>query len=199
MAPYTYSVNIMKDIVHFLFEVGMLKKTPRTGYQFLGSGEESVADHSFRSAIIGYILSLREKETDAYKTVLMCLFHDLHEARINDMHKVAAGYLNVKEAEKAAFADQTEDLDEDIRSELKGSRDEYDAQRTPESLIARDADILECLIQAKEYADIGYRNAEKFFKSAPEHLRTESARRLWEKARSWDSSSWWGELGRFER
>jgi len=33
----------MKDIANFLFEVGMLQKTPRSGYQFLGSGCESVA------------------------------------------------------------------------------------------------------------------------------------------------------------
>ncbi len=42
-------------------------------------------------------------------------------------------------------------------------RKEHDDQETPESLVARDADILECLIQAKEYVDLGFTNAEKFF------------------------------------
>jgi putative hydrolase of HD superfamily len=28
----------MSEIADFLFEVGMLKKTPRSGFQFLGSG-----------------------------------------------------------------------------------------------------------------------------------------------------------------
>ena len=40
----------MKNLANFLFEVGMLKRTPRTGFQFLGSGAESVAEHSFRTA-----------------------------------------------------------------------------------------------------------------------------------------------------
>jgi putative hydrolase of HD superfamily len=33
----------LEKIVDFLFEVGMLAKTPRSGFFFLGSGEQSVA------------------------------------------------------------------------------------------------------------------------------------------------------------
>ncbi|MDD4957543.1 MAG: hypothetical protein PHQ61_07905, partial [Candidatus Omnitrophica bacterium] len=61
------------------------------------------------------------------------------------------------------------------------------------------ADILECLLQAKEYKDIGSDNAEKFMRKAPEHLRTKSAIGLWESAKKWDSSVWWEKLGEFER
>jgi putative hydrolase of HD superfamily len=43
----------MKDIANFLFEVGMLQKTPRSGFQFLGSGHESVAEHVFSTVFIG--------------------------------------------------------------------------------------------------------------------------------------------------
>ncbi len=38
----------MQSIVNLLFEAGMLKRTPRTGLQFLGTGSESVAEHAFR-------------------------------------------------------------------------------------------------------------------------------------------------------
>ena len=85
----------MKGLVNFLFEVGMLKKTPRTGYQFLGSGRESVAEHSFRTAVIGYLLSLQEPEADVQKTTLMCLFHDIHEARTGDHNYVNKQYVEV--------------------------------------------------------------------------------------------------------
>ena len=47
----------MARLADFLFEAGMLRKTPRTGYQFLGSGRENVAEHSFRTALIGYSLA----------------------------------------------------------------------------------------------------------------------------------------------
>ena len=97
----------MKAIINFLFEVGMLKKTPRTGYQFLGSGRESVAEHTFRTAIIGYILSLEEK-VDPYKTILMCLLHDLPEARTGDHNYVNKHYVHVDEDK--AVEDMSRDL-----------------------------------------------------------------------------------------
>src|SRR4030066_2265527 len=78
----------------------MLKKTPRTGYQFLGSGAESVAEHSFRTAVIGYSLSLQVPQADAKKAALLCLFHDLHEARTGDHNYVNKRYVQVDE-EKA--------------------------------------------------------------------------------------------------
>ena len=98
----------MKGLVNFLFEVGMLKKTPRTGYQFLGSGRESVAEHSFRTAVIGYFLSLREPEADVRKTTLMCLFHDIPEARTGDHNYVNKQYVEVDE--DRALTDATQEL-----------------------------------------------------------------------------------------
>ncbi|MEA3489153.1 MAG: HD domain-containing protein [Candidatus Omnitrophota bacterium] len=188
-----------KDILDFLAEVGKLKQVKRSGWWMVGIPyEESVAEHSFRCAAIGYVLAKLEG-ADPYKVLMMTLFNDLHEARINDLHKVAHKYLNVREAEKRAYFEQVEPLEEGIKEELTGSKEEYDAQETPESLVARDADILECLIQAKEYTDLGFRSAEKFFKQAPGHLRTESARRLWESTKNWDSNAWWEKLGVFER
>jgi len=187
------------NTLDFLAEIGMLKRIKRSGWWMVGiPQEESVAEHSFRCAAIGYVLAKMEG-VDPYKVLMMTLFNDLPEARINDMHKVSSRYLNVREAEKMAFADQIKDLDGGLRDEMKGIREEYDVQESAESIIARDADILECLIQAKEYCDLGFRNAEKFFKKAPDHLLTKSARDLWEKSKTWDSTTWWEKLGKFER
>jgi putative hydrolase of HD superfamily len=105
----------------------------------------------------------------------------------------------VREAEKTAFTEQVATLDESMRKELTSLREEHDGQETPESIIARDADILECLIQAKEYTDLGFQNAKKFFKQAPDHLKTESAKKLWNSTASWESNTWWEKLGKFER
>ena len=49
----------------------MLKRTPRTGWQFLGSGAESVSDHVFRTAIIAYVLASREEGVDMEKVLKM--------------------------------------------------------------------------------------------------------------------------------
>jgi len=188
-----------ETILDFFAEAGKLKQVKRSGWWMTGIKDaESVADHSFRCAVIGYVLSKMEK-VDSSKVLMMSLFNDLHEARINDLHKVAHRYINVRQAEKLAFKEQISDLDEDIKKELSDTRREYDAQKTKESIIARDADILECLIQAKEYVDAGFPAAEKFFKKAPEYLHTKSARNLWLETKNWDSNSWWEKLGQFER
>jgi putative hydrolase of HD superfamily len=188
-----------KRTLDFLAEAGMLKRVKRSGWDVLGiPHEESVAEHSFRCAAIGYVLAKMEG-VEPYRVLLMTLFNDLHEARIGDQHKVAHKYLNVREAEKKAFAGQVEDLEFGMKDELEKMREEHDEQKTPESLIARDADILECLLQAKEYTDIGFTAAEKFFRKAPDHLKTESAKKLWESTKDWDSSVWWEKLGEFER
>ena len=42
----------MKRIANLLFEAKMLKEIPRSGYHFLGSGRETVAEHSFMITFI---------------------------------------------------------------------------------------------------------------------------------------------------
>ena len=59
----------MKEIANFLFEVGMLNKTPRTGFQFLGSGKESVAEHILRTLFVGYALCKLDPSVDEEKAV----------------------------------------------------------------------------------------------------------------------------------
>lgn len=187
------------NILDFFAELGMLKRIKRSGWWMVGiPGEESVAEHSFRCAAIAYVLARMEK-ADPYKAMVMGLFNDVHEARITDMHKVAHRYLNVREAEKTAFNEQIEPLDDIFRKELGLLRKEHDRQKTRESVVARDADLLECLIQAKEYSDLGYKNAEKFFRKGPLHLKTKSARKLWAAVKKWDSNAWWEKLSKFER
>lgn len=159
---------------------------------------ESVADHSFRCAVIGYYLAKRES-ADVSKILIMSLFNDIHEARMNDSHKMAHRYLNVREGERKAYAEQIEELDPDIKLEMENLRNEHDTQESLESKLARDADILECLLQAKEYMDLGYPNSKKFFNKAPEYLYSETAKSLWKSMQEWDSNSWWENISEFER
>jgi putative hydrolase of HD superfamily len=114
----------MKDIINFLFEAGMLKKIPRSGYQFLGTGSESVAEHSFRVAIIAYVLARGESRADTQRTVLMSLFHDFHEARTGDHNYVNKRYVTVDEhkargdlAEKLPFGHEIMALTSEFNSE----------------------------------------------------------------------------------
>ncbi|HQO57266.1 MAG TPA: HD domain-containing protein [Candidatus Omnitrophota bacterium] len=188
-----------EQALDFFAEAGLLKRIKRTGWWVAGIDDpESVAEHSFRTAVIGYYLAYWE-DVDPFKVVTMSLFNDIHEARINDLHKMGHYYIDFKLAEQKVFKDQVAGLDARVKGALERMRAEYDKQMSPESLVARDADILECLIQAKEYYDNGYCAARLFFKSAPKFLRTKSARKLWGQIRRWDSSRWWQAVVKFER
>jgi len=186
-------------VLDFISEAGMLKQVKRSGWAVLGIKDaESVADHSFRCAVIGYMLAHMEKASP-YKVLRMTLFNDMPEARITDLHKMAQRYVDARPHEDRAFYDQLQCLPEPVRDELSCLHKEFRRQDTRESIIARDADILECLIQAKEYYSQGFLTASKFMKKAPGFLRTKSAKKLWRSARVADLNKWWFRLSDFNR
>ena len=192
-------VSADRKILDLICEAGLLKRIRRSGWWVLGIKDgESVAEHSFRCAVIGYIIAKMEK-VSPYKVLLMTLMGDLHEARINDLHKMAQRYVDFERAEDRALLEQIQDLPIAIKSEIVGLHKEYRIQRSKESVIARDADILECLIQAREYQEHGFKQAEKFFQKAPQHLKTKSARRLWKLAKTTPLNNWWQKLSEFRR
>ncbi len=185
--------------VNFFAEAGLLKHVKRSGWWVAGIKEpESVAEHSFRTAVMGFYIAHLEG-VDPYKVLVMALFNDIHESRINDLHKMGHYYIDFKEAEKKVFKDQIEFLDKKVNVVLQKMRHDYDQQVTKESIVARDADILECLLQAKEYVDRGHTGAKLFFNRAPDYLKTKSARGMWKTIKDWDSHEWWRPVVKFER
>ena len=177
----------MKNIANFLFEAGMLKRTPRSGFQFLGSGAESVAEHIFRTTYVGYALGKIDKTVDVDKLIKMCLFHDLPEARTGDLNYVNKKYVVADE--KKAVRDLTETLP--FGYELLDIISEYEEGITPEALLAKDADQLEMILALKEYKDIGNRYAEEWLSFSLKRLRTETAKELAKVILETDSSLWW--------
>jgi len=177
----------MKSIINFLFEVGMLKKTPRTGYQFLGSGQESVAEHSFRTAVIGYMLSLQEPGADSLKTTLMCLFHDIHEARTGDRNYVNKRYVHIDE--DRAIGDMTHGIP--FGDEIISLTREFNDGESLESSISRDADQLDLILELKEQQDLGNRYAGEWLYYAEKRLLTENAKKMAQEILKTDSTEWW--------
>jgi putative hydrolases of HD superfamily len=177
----------MKRTVEFLFEAGMLKKTPRTGFQFLGSGAESVADHSFRTTILGYVLATMENGADIDKTVRMCLFHDLPEARTGDHNYVNKKYVAVNE--EKAILDQTRDLP--FGKDIVNLTHEFNAANTLEARIAKDADQLDLILELKVQLDSGNPNAKEWLVYALKRLCTDSGKALGREIMASKSDAWW--------
>jgi putative hydrolase of HD superfamily len=177
----------MDSIANFLFEVGMLNKTPRSGYQFLGSGRESVAEHILRTIFVGYSLCKMDKSLDELRVLKMCLFHDLPEARTGDMNYVNKKYVEVDE--EKAVRELTEGLF--FGNDIKAVIDEFTRKETKEALIALDADQIALILQLKEYGDLGNKYSEEWIKYALQRLNTKEAKELAGKIIETDSSNWW--------
>lgn len=177
----------MKSLANFFFEVGMLKRTPRSGFQFLGSGAESVAEHSYRAAIIGFTLARLDEQADVGRVLQLCLFHDIPEARTGDLNYVNKKYVQVDE--QAAVDDLAATLP--FGDEYREVVAEFSAQESREAQLAHDADQLEMILALKEYKDLGNRYADEWYPFSVRRLKTETAKRLAESIWSTDSSRWW--------
>jgi len=174
-------------MVEFMFEMGMLKRTPRTGYQFLGSGRESVADHTFRTAVIGYALASMEPEADREKVILMCLFHDFPEARTGDHNYVNKKYVTVDE--EKAVQDQVQGLP--FGDEVSRLIQEFNGLETLEARLSKDADQLDLILELKEQLDLGNTQAEEWLSFALKRLLTASGKQLAQEIMTTKRDSWW--------
>lgn len=177
----------MKRIANFLFETGMLKRTPRTGFQFLGSGAESVAEHIFRTVYIGYTLGHLVKNADTDKIVKMCLFHDLPESRTGDLNYVNKKYVEADE--EKAIRDLTGTLP--FGDEMRRLIQEFIKGESLEARLACDADQLEMILALKEYKDLGNTYADEWLAFAFRRLKTDISRKLAQTILETDSSLWW--------
>jgi putative hydrolase of HD superfamily len=178
-----------RRIINFFFELGMLKKTPRSGFQFLGSGSESVAEHSFRTAMIGFALARMDPGVDPFRVICMCLVHDLPEARTGDRNYVNKRYVKVDET--GAIADLADSLP--FGDELKDLLKEYRDLETAEAKLVHDADQLDLIVELKEQNDLGNLYAAKWIHFARQRLNTPIAKQIAEQILTTDSTDWWFE------
>jgi putative hydrolase of HD superfamily len=176
----------LQRIVDFFHEAGMLRFTPRTGYQFLGSGRENVAEHSFRAAVIGWVLA-RMAGADAPRTALICLFHDLSEARTGDFNYVNRIYN--KSLPRKALEDAT--FGTGLAEEVLSFWDELENNASPEAKLAHDADALDLILNLKRELDLGNRAAAAWLDCALRRLRTPEGQELARIVVETDHNAWW--------
>ncbi|WP_331728041.1 HD domain-containing protein [Streptomyces sp. NBC_00158] len=161
----------------FLFEMGVLKNAKRTGWWFTGNNNpESIAEHSFRVGIVGAVLAMMEG-VDPAKVALMCLFHDTQETRIGDIPHIGRRYIDAA-SNQTVTADQVARAHPAVRSGVQRVVEEYEANDSPEAIVAKDADKLECLVQAVEYRAQGNTLVQDWIDTSLNSLKTASAREL---------------------
>ena len=113
---------------------------------------ESVAEHSWRIALMAMLLTPEFPEADMNKVIRMCLIHDLGEAFTGDIPSFEKTEADVA-AEDAAFHNWVQTLPEETRGTFAALLEEMDALQTQEARIYKALDKLEAVIQHNE-ADI---------------------------------------------
>ncbi|MET8264793.1 HD domain-containing protein [Micromonospora arida] len=175
--------------MNFIFEAGVLKRAARTGWWFAGVKQpESIAEHSFRTALIGMMLAAMEG-ADPARVSMLCTLHDTQETRITDIPHIAKRYLTAV-PNTAVTADQVAACPPAVAEVITGAVAEYEAGETLEAVVARDADKLECLVQAVEYRHQGIDNVQRWIDSSRSALKTASAHLLADAALSGQPLAW---------
>ncbi len=110
---------------------------------------ESVAEHSWRAALMAQLLAPEFPGVDMDRVIRMCLIHDLGEAVIGDIPT----FRKTREdeaAEDRAVASLLSPLPEKLRGELAALFDEMARLETPEARLFKILDKVEAVIQHNE-------------------------------------------------
>lgn len=176
-------------VAGYLFEVGMLKRARRSGWWVTGIRDpESIAEHSWRTAICGMIIASSEG-ADPARTAMMCVLHDTPETRIGDIPHVGRAYLTAADP-REVVADQTAECPPEPAEDIQDAIAEFEAGETLEARCAKDADKLECLIQAVEYQHGGADTMGGWIESSLAALKTDTARAIAEDVLKGDPMAW---------
>lgn len=170
-----------EGLARFLLQVGRLKRTPRTGWLDRGVPEletESVADHSFRVALLAWLAAAGDPALDRDRVLKLALIHDLAEAITGDLTPYDPGELvgldaearserlnrrlrpssdraaAKREAEAEAITSILANLPADLNVELAELWQELQERETAEGRFVKDADRLETYLQSREYAAV---------------------------------------------
>ncbi|MBB5159660.1 HD domain-containing protein [Saccharopolyspora phatthalungensis] len=183
------------EIIAFAYETGHLKHTPRTGWLLGGvRNGESVAEHSYRVGVLAYVIAACEG-ANAERAATLGLFHDLPETRIGDIPSVGKKYVTTASAHEL-ISEQTSGLPENLRDRIIAAIDEHESAKTGDATLeaqcSRDADKLECLLQAREYQREGYTQLDEWVRSSAEAMTTITGKALASAAMEVSPGEWWG-------
>lgn len=146
----------LMDILHV---AERLKDTTRHCYTS-GGRHESVAEHSWRIALMAYLVKDEFPQADMDKVIRMCLIHDLGEAFTGDI----PSFLKTEENEKTEdelLTRWVSTFPEPYRSEMLSLYEEMAERKTTEARIFKALDSMEAIIQHNEsdistWTDIEY-------------------------------------------
>ncbi len=134
-----------RGILEVLEVAERLKDTTRHCYTSKGR-HESVAEHSWMTTLMGYLIKSEFPQADMNKVMQMCLIYDLGECFTGDIptfDKTAED----EDLEKNLLTEWLDSLPEELSNEMKVLYAEMDARETLEAKIFKALDNMEALVQ----------------------------------------------------
>ncbi|OGZ19123.1 MAG: hypothetical protein A2Z68_01725 [Candidatus Nealsonbacteria bacterium RBG_13_38_11] len=168
----------MKNVLNFLIEVGKLKRKKRRGWVINQiKNPESIAEHVFRAAILGWVLGRKKKGINIEKLIKIALVHDLCEVYAGDatpydsilpknkkqLKALMKTWPRFSDAEKTRISSKRykkerkglekliSTLPTDLKNEMRSIWLDYEKKLTPEGRFFHQADRMENFLQAYEY------------------------------------------------
>ena len=157
----------------FFYIASELKKTPRKGWkEKIGiMHPESVADHSFSTAVMAMVFS-DLKKLDTEKMLKMALLHDLSESITGDFTPEEISKNDKKEIENQTMMEILSKLPTEISTDYVKIWNEFQDGTSKESILMHEIDRLEMAIQSLKYNAEGYPKDKLalFFESAKKYI-----------------------------
>ena len=138
----------IRRLLDFLKTAEQLKCNTRHSYTSSGR-LESVAEHSWRLALMAMLVGDEFPEMDMDKVIKMCLIHDLGEAFTGDIPTFEKSEKD-EEKEASLLDEWVKQLPEPFASEMQALYREMEERQTLEARIYKALDNLEALIQHNE-------------------------------------------------
>jgi len=137
-----------RDFLEIMHTAEKLKDTPRHCTTSEGR-TESVAEHSWRTALMAFMLKNEFINADMEKVMEMCLVHDLGECFTGDIPTFSKDDKD-RMTEDNLLKKWISTLPDDLSSEWSALFMELTEQKTREAKICKALDKLEALIQHNE-------------------------------------------------
>ena len=136
------------QLLAFLRRIETLKTNPRHAYT-AGGVRETVAAHSWRTALLAMLLAPEFPELDMNKVIRMCLIHDLGEAVTGDIPAFEKTDEH-RSQERLALAQLVDTAPAADAAQMHALFAEMDALQTPEARLYKALDRIEAVIQHNE-------------------------------------------------
>lgn len=165
----------MKDFIDFFNTIEKLKRVKRAGWIREGvPNSESVADHSFGTAILCYLLA-DDLKVNEDKLVKMALVHDLAEVELGDIVS-RRGTKTVYSLNDKFMKEK--DVITRLFSKIKNRTEyvnlwlDFEGGKTKEAVLLKQIDKLEMVFQALDYEkDIDASKLDEFWEDARTTLK----------------------------